>query len=126
MAYGEPDFERLRAVFNETDGLIPAVVIVEFHRVTALAGNLRDPDAVIVIEALLAAGSSIVDFDAATAEVAVWANPRFGSGSGHRAKLNMLDLMVYAVAAVARIPILCTGNDFAATDALIHPASRIG
>ncbi len=37
----------------------------------------------------------------------------------------MLDLMVYAIAKTPDLPILCTGTDFSATDARIHPASRV-
>ena len=40
---------------------------------------------------------------------------RFGKGR-HRAKLNFGDCMAYAVAAVAGMPLLYTGNDFAQTD----------
>jgi ribonuclease VapC len=40
--------------------------------------------------------------------------------------LNLLDLMVYAVAKERGMPLLCTGNDFATTDLAIHPASRVG
>lgn len=126
IAYGEPGWGALRAVFDDTDALIPAVVVVEFHRVTARLGNQPDPDAVIVIDSLVANGSEIFAFDAIAAEIAVAANPRFGSGSGSRAKLNMLDLMVYGIAMATGLPILCTGNDFASTDAAIHPASRVG
>lgn len=36
----------------------------------------------------------------------------------------MLDVMVYCLARRLGRPILCTGRDFAATDAAIHPASR--
>jgi uncharacterized protein with PIN domain len=39
----------------------------------------------------------------------------FGRGR-HRAALNFGDCMAYAVAAVADMPLLCTGNDFAQTD----------
>ena len=39
--------------------------------------------------------------------------------------LNLLDLMVYAVAKERGEPPLCTGNDFATTDLVMHPASRL-
>ena len=45
-------------------------------------------------------------------------------GNSKGGKLNLLDLMVYAVAKRTGRPILCTGRDFASTDADIHPASR--
>lgn len=57
---------------------------------------------------------------------AIVGNERYGSGNGSGGLLNLLDLMVYGAAIETGLPILCTGNDFAATDAMIHPASRIG
>ena len=45
-------------------------------------------------------------------------------GNSKGGKLNLLDLMVYAVAKRTGRPILCTGRDFASADADIHPASR--
>jgi ribonuclease VapC len=40
---------------------------------------------------------------------------RFGKGR-HPARLNMGDCFTYATAKVARMPVLCVGNDFALTD----------
>jgi ribonuclease VapC len=40
---------------------------------------------------------------------------RFGKGR-HAARLNMGDCFTYATAKVARMPVLCVGNDFALTD----------
>ena len=45
----------------------------------------------------------------------VGAYRRFGKGR-HPAALNFGDCMSYAVAKVARQPLLCTGNDFPRTD----------
>ena len=45
-------------------------------------------------------------------------------GNSKGVKLDLLDLMVYAVAGRTGPQILCTGRDFASTDADIHPASR--
>ena len=56
---------------------------------------------------------------AATAQIA------FGKGNGRGGALNLLDLMVYAVAKDSGMPLLCTGRDFASTDAHIHPSSRV-
>jgi ribonuclease VapC len=48
-------------------------------------------------------------------DAAIDAFLRFGRGR-HPAKLNFGDCMAYAVAAVAGLPLLYTGNDFAQTD----------
>ncbi|KPF65679.1 hypothetical protein IP88_13335 [alpha proteobacterium AAP81b] len=115
-----PIFEALLA----GNGLIPAPVQVEFRRVTALPGNQPDPLVDGFLVTLFAAGVQVIPFDAAAADAAVAANARFGSGNGRGGPLNLLDLMVYGIAKARGLPILCTGKDFAATDALLHPASR--
>lgn len=104
--------------------LLPAPMLVEFARVTAFKGNVIVADALIA--KLIRDGASIFPFDAAAYQVARHANLIFGKGNGDGGLLNMLDLMVYGVAKITGLPILCTGNDFASTDAIIHPASRIG
>jgi ribonuclease VapC len=64
-------------------------------------------------------------------EVAIECTPRtaeahrlHGLGNGRGGRLNMLDAMVYCGAKRLKRLILCTGRDFASTDAAIHPASR--
>lgn len=47
---------------------------------------------------------------------------RFGRGR-HPAALNMGDCFSYAVAAVAKAPLLFKGRDFSQTDLKLHPAS---
>ena len=105
-------------------GVIPAPVLVEFHRVASLDGNVINPEAEALIGKITAASIDISAFDGETAMAAIRANAVFGSGGGRSGKLNMLNLMVYGVAKVTARPILCTGKNFTATDALIHPASR--
>jgi ribonuclease VapC len=105
-------------------GFIPAPVIVEFRRVTALVGNQPDPLVESLLGDFMRAGVTVLPFDAACADAAAAANLRFGSGNGRGGPLNLLDLMVYGAAKATGLPILCTGKDFAATDAILHPASR--
>ena len=62
--------------------------------------------------------------DTRHAEIASQANARYGSGNGQGGPLNLLDLMVFAVARERGEPLLCTGKDFAATDLTLHAASR--
>lgn len=113
----------LDALFSETC-FLPAPVLVELRRVTRLDGNVPNPAVNRILHRLTLRQVTILPFSAAAAEAAIDANPRFGSGNGQGGPLNLLDLMVYGVAAVTGLPILCTGKDFAATDAVLHPASR--
>lgn len=68
----------------------------------------------------------IIPMREAVALAAVAGNERYGTGNGRGGKLNLLDLMVYGAAIETGLPILCTGKDFASTDALNHHASRVG
>ena len=52
------------------------------------------------------------------ADAAIDAWMRFGKGR-HRAALNFGDCLSYAIAKLADLPILCTGDDFKKTDLLI-------
>ena len=113
------------AVSDEV-GFIPAPVIVEFHRVTSGEDNQVDPKAARLMDIILSGNVRIAPFDEQSANIAVAANALYGSGNHKGGLLNMLDLMVYGMAKARGLPILFTGHDFATTDALIHPASRIG
>lgn len=122
----EKGHEALRAALTSKIVRIPAPVIVEFERVTALADNMPDQLAHAFLAMLFEFGAMVIAFDAEMAKAAAVTNAAFGSGSGHKAKLNLLDLMMHGVAKVMNLPIFCTGSNFAATDAAIHPASRVG
>lgn len=124
IARGEAGYPALREALLDDLGLIPAPVVVEFQRVMATAGNRPDPAALQLIVDLADLGTHVHAFDAAAAAAAVAANELYGSGSGRGSPLNLLDLMVYGVARVTGLPILCTGFDFARTDIAIHPSSR--
>jgi ribonuclease VapC len=113
------------ALSNEAaSALIPAPVLVELNRVTSLDGNKPSPATEALVSLLLEKGTIVVPFDNNMAVTAAEANTRYGTGNGRGGSLNMLDLMVYAAAKIHGLPILCTGKDFLATDAMIHPASR--
>lgn len=120
----ERGHEGLRIALLTNDGLLPAPVLVEFLRVSALVGNKPSATA----EQLLTTIKPNVlteSFTAVDASLAGGANPLYGTGNGRGGTLNLLDLMVYGMARRTGRPILCTGGDFAATDAAIHSASRI-
>lgn len=62
-----------------------------------------------------------VDSDAADRALSAWR--RYGKGR-HRAALNFGDCFAYALAERTGLPLLCTGDDFAATDLdVIRPAT---
>lgn len=122
---GEDAWEQLRLAINSNEVTIPAPVLTELWLVL----NGRHPGFVSlgeeIVANLLADGASIVAFEPRHAQITAAARQRFGKGNGHGGKLNFGDLMVYAIAKERNLPLLCTGNDFASTDLIIHPASRI-
>ena len=121
----EPGWKRLRAALLDEPARLPAPAKVEFLRV-ARGERLGLGDiAEILLGEWEAMGLEIVPFDDDHARLAAQANALHGSGSRTGGKLNLLDLMVYAVAKQRREPLLCTGKDFAATELVLHPASRI-
>jgi len=60
--------------------------------------------------------TEIAPFDETNSRLAIAGFGRFGKGMSHRAQLNFGDCAVYALASTRRLPVLATGNDFAATD----------
>ena len=120
----EDEHERLLKALTTQEGLLPAPAWVEFRRVASRSKRTSDDKAALFLDDLLRRHLHILDFRAEHARVAMAANRLYGIGVTPGGTLNLLDLMVYACARVERRPILCTGRDFAATDAAIHPASR--
>lgn len=125
VVYKERRWQALFSALTKHPGIIPAPVLVELRRVTALKGNTADPDVSELIATLLQRTMSIESFTPEDAGLAVTANEQHGSGNFRGGTLNLLDLMVYGMAKRTGRPILCTGRDFAATGIQIHPASRI-
>jgi len=120
----EPGREAIRDALVSEAATIPAPVVVEFRRVTAMASNLMNPDATLLLQQLQEAGSKTEPFKENDAEIAAISNEKFGTGTGRGARLNMLDLTVYSVARRTGRPIRCTGKNLQSTDAAIHPAGR--
>jgi ribonuclease VapC len=119
----EPGYETLRDAIFASDGLLPTVVMMEFARV-AMHKGVADALANAFIADLVEEDLTPVDFDSAALQASTFASRIYGSGNGDSGPLNFGDLMVYGIAKVRGLPILCTGKDFPATDAKIHPASR--
>lgn len=122
VAKREDGFERILEALAKGDGFIPAPVLVEATRVASRRKFLPQMEAVFA--ALLDARFELCALTPDDARAAAAANARHGSGLDTGGKLNLTDLMVYATAKNRNMPILCTGENFPATDAEIHPASR--
>jgi ribonuclease VapC len=118
----EAGFERLLDAIGLEGGGVPAPALVEFLMVAAGA-DLTTRGAML-LDALREAGLVTIAFTAQHAATAGTARDRYGKGNGRGGRLNLLDLMVYAVAREQGEPLLCTGRDFASTDLQLHPASR--
>jgi ribonuclease VapC len=110
----EPGYERLAiAIDGATEIVVGAPAVLEAGMV--LSSRLRQ-DARSLIHALLRQiRARVVPFDDAQAWAATGAFLRFGRGR-HPAALNFGDCMSYAVASVAGLPLLYTGDDFGKTD----------
>ncbi|UVO54941.1 type II toxin-antitoxin system VapC family toxin [Sphingomonas sp. SUN039] len=113
----------LDALLSER-GLLPAPAQTEFQRVAALRGAGFDDIASDLLGKLEEAGLEVIPYDRTHAAIAARAHGAYGKGNGTGGQLNLLDLMVYAVAKDRELPILFTGRDFTSTDAAVHPASR--
>lgn len=120
----EQEFQKLLDAVLSVPSLVPAPVLIEFHRVASRRRDGLGVGAGALLGGLLDRGLMIETFTGQDANLTVEANIRFGAGNGRGGILNLLDLMVYGMARRTGLPILCTGEDFAATDIGIHPASR--
>ena len=110
----EPGFERLIDRIGEAKAVIIGVPTM-FETVMVLSRR-RGQDARPWLRGFLrSARAEAVTFTEEHLDAAIDAFMRFGKGR-HRAALNFGDCMAYAVAAVAGMPLLYTGNDFAQTD----------
>lgn len=90
-----------------------------------LESRLGPPGRDILDRFLRDAVIETVDVDLDAAERAIGAWRRFGKGR-HHAALNYGDCFVYALAERTGLPVLCTGDDFAATDLDVRrPASVV-
>jgi ribonuclease VapC len=120
----EPGSAPMLMALADERGTIPAPVCVEFLRVASGSRHRQRQHAEDLLARLEQHGCTVLAFSAAHARLAMTAEPVHGSGNATGGLLNLLDLMVYAVAKARGEPVLCTGKDFAATDIALHPASR--
>ncbi|MCW2286294.1 ribonuclease VapC [Rhodoblastus acidophilus] len=120
IALAEPEAESFKTVLRENALLIGWPTLFE-TRIVLAAKGFSNAGAIV---AQLAATPNVtaLPFDAKHFSAAEAAYERFGRGR-HPAGLNMGDCFAYAVAAVAKAPLLFKGLDFGQTDILRHPAS---
>lgn len=119
MVFDEPHADALFEAASSADvPLLPAPNAVETYMVIDGKGS---PQLSRRLDSLLCdLGVEVVSFTAEHARVARQAFRDYGRGSGHPARLNYGDCCAYAVAQVAREPLLFVGDDFTHTD--VEPA----
>ena len=111
---GEPGSDELAAHLEDSLArLMPAAIRVELDIV--IEARLWPAGQDVVDRFLRDAKIDIVPVDADLAARAMSCWRRFGKGR-HRAGLNFGDCFTYALAERTGHPVLCTGDDFAATD----------
>ncbi len=117
---GEPGSEELAAYLeNALARLMPAAIRVELGIV--IEARLRSVGQDVVDRFLRDAKIDIVSVDADLAARAMSGWRRYGKGR-HPAGLNFGDCVTYALAERTGHPVLCTGDDFAATDVTVMRA----
>lgn len=118
---GEPGSEELVAHLEDAlVRLMPAVIRVELGIV--IEARLWPAGQDVVDRFLRDASIDIVPVDTDLAARAMSGWRRYGKGR-HAAGLNLGDCFTYALAERTGHSVLCTGNDFAATDiAVVRPS----
>ncbi|MBN9085178.1 MAG: VapC toxin family PIN domain ribonuclease [Rhizobiales bacterium 65-9] len=123
MALKEPEAERFTPVLRREAVAIGWPTLLEACMVLTGRGF---PNAADIVDQLVRLPNvTAIAFDEKHYREAEQAFDRFGKGR-HPAGLNMGDCFSYAVAAVAKAPLLFKGNDFGQTDLICHPVSAAG
>lgn len=114
IVFQEPGYERLLAVCRErAPAAVAAPTLLEAGIV--ISARLGKDASMLLHRLLVELDISITPFSEPHAAAALSAWLQFGKGR-HRAALNFGDCITYAVAKLSKMPLLCTGKDFAATD----------
>lgn len=110
----EPDAERLLDKLQSSKSVsVGAPTLTETSVV--LSGRMGSRGITVLERFLEDLGASVIPFGELHWREAAVAYQQFGKGR-HPAALNFGDCMAYAVARIARQPLLCIGNDFSKTD----------
>ena len=94
--------------------LIGAPTVLETAMV--LSSRLKHDRLPQILEFLRRCRVHIVPFNDEHTHAAIAAHHRFGRGRSHPAQLNLGDCLSYAIASIAGMPLLFTGDDFTHTD----------
>jgi len=112
--FQEPDYERLIEALSHAD-LVMAGVPTVLESAMLLTARLGQDARPLLYAFLRRVEVELVAFNEEHLDAATTAFLRFGRGR-HPAALNFGDCMAYAVASVAGLPLLFTGEDLARTD----------
>ncbi len=120
IALREPEADPFERLVRLDAILIGWPTLLELRMV--LAGKGFANAAAIVHQLVGLPNVTTIAFDEAHYRAAEHAFDRFGKGR-HAAGLNMGDCFSYAIASIARAPLLFKGHDFGKTDLKLHPES---
>nr|WP_087573889.1 type II toxin-antitoxin system VapC family toxin [Sphingomonas sp. CDS-1] len=121
---GEEGGDRILDALDEGAGFLPAPALAGFWAVASGSRVDAAQPARELVDQWRDGGLTVLPFTEDHAQRVLEAIPLYGKGNGRGGLLNLLDLMVYAVAQERGEPLLCTGKDFAATDIELHATSR--
>jgi ribonuclease VapC len=117
----EPEAETFKAVMRQELTIVIGWPTLFETRAVLTAKRFSNAGE-IVARLSKAPNITAVAFDGKHYHAAEQALERFGKGR-HSARLNMGDCFSYAVAAVAKAPLLFKGQDFGQTDLKLHSSS---
>ncbi|WP_353205328.1 type II toxin-antitoxin system VapC family toxin [Sphingomonas sp.] len=121
----EVGYKRLLVALLNEPVFLPAPAHLEFLSVARGARFDLGDQADALLARLTRLGMEMLPWNVRHATIAAEAQLRYGKGNGRGGVLNLLDLMVYAVAKERGEALLFAGRDFTTTDVLVHPASRV-
>lgn len=123
MVVGEPDEEWFaQALYAADEKVMSAGSVQEFLLVSAMHPRLPQRSADFLAAAWSMVGSLGIDVAPVTGELAVLGAAAVVDFRGSPSRLNFGDGFTYALARALDCPILCKGDDFAATGiAVIRP-----
>lgn len=120
---GEPDLAPLLDALAREPVALGAPTLVEIR--AWCARRLPSGRSALLDELIAGADAVVSPFTAAMADAASRAFALYGRGSGHPAKLNFGDALVYGHARTLGLPLLFKGGDFHHTDVAVDPRSVV-
>ena len=111
--------EPAAAIFRDAiaDAMTMAISALTLLECRVVLWGRDGPAAVADLDLLIGSTRVVVHpFDAPQAQLAFAAYRRYGKGTGHPARLNLVDCASYALAMSLDMPLLFKGQDFPHTD----------